>query len=151
MRNEPNSSIAVSRWQTDLRPADYEMRKTNPIRPGLRRTRSGVGKGCETKPIRRQVVEGKEVMVNWSARRFRRNESTLLRQMRKTNPISPRGTGILPVNWNHGQDGDPKRDLPRLGTHAHATIPAGLSCETNPIRWRIAQNEPNFSIADCGL
>jgi len=75
----------------------------------------------------------------------------------KTNPIcgSPRGTGILPVDANHGQDGDPgpqvhnsalgsptKREEMRLGTHA--TIPPdgvttnlaqdqGQLCETNPI------------------
>ncbi len=72
-----------------------------------------------------------------------------------------RGTGIpsvslsgqaLPVSWDHGrdahathgQDRDPKRDLSRLGTHAHATAtPAGVTanllaavqslCKTNPI------------------
>jgi hypothetical protein len=40
----------------------------------------------------------------------------------KTNPIlaAPRGTGILPVNQDHGRD-------------AHATVPAGKSCKTNPI------------------
>jgi hypothetical protein len=62
-----------------------------------------------------------------------------------------RGTGIpsaslsgqaLPVLESHGQDGDPKRDSSRLGTHAHATRPPaggtvipvqGQSCKTNPI------------------
>jgi hypothetical protein len=57
-----------------------------------------------------------------------------------------RGTGILPVVGNHGQDahaternhgrdGDPKRDLPRLGTHADATeTPDGAT--TNPVAHR---------------
>jgi hypothetical protein len=42
-------------------------------------------------------------------------------QLCQTNPIggSPRGTGILPVNQDHGQD-------------AHATASAGF-CQTNPI------------------
>jgi hypothetical protein len=55
-----------------------------------------------------------------------------------------RGTGILPVNLDHGRDGDPKRDLSRLGTRAHATVSpdgvtmswtdaGGQACETKPI------------------
>ena len=32
-----------------------------------------------------------------------------------------RGTDSVTVVGNHGQDGDPKRDESRLGTHAHAT------------------------------
>jgi hypothetical protein len=43
---------------------------------------------CETKPIRRQVVERKEVMVNWSARRFRRSERTLRRSNAQNKPNS---------------------------------------------------------------
>jgi len=57
---------------------------------------------------------------------------------------APSGTGILPVGSDHGQDGDPKRDLSRLGTHAHGTEPHdGVTtnvpeaqepvCETKPI------------------
>ncbi len=41
----------------------------------------------------------------------------------EANRGSARGMGILPVSPNHGQDGEPKRNLSRLGTHAHATIP----------------------------
>ncbi len=48
------------------------------------------------------------------------------------NPRLARGTGILPVSPNHGQDGGPKRDLSRLGTHAHATIPAARGWEVPP-------------------
>ena len=83
----------------------------------------------------------------------------------ETNPISaaPRSTGILPVNLDHGRDGDPKRDLLRLGTHAHATVPPsgvdtnvakaeGQSCKTNPIsgpgpdrpEGMTVRNEANF-------
>ena len=49
----------------------------------------------------------------------------------------------LPGNPDQGRDGDPKHDLSRLGTHAHATGTAGVStnvpeaqepaCETKPI------------------
>ena len=76
--------------------------------------------------------------------------------LRQTNPIwsAPRGTGIPPVSPDHGRDGEPKRDLSRLGTHAHATdltdpgstdTPAGQSCETNPIG-----PEPDMSQVLCG-
>ncbi|MCL5281106.1 MAG: hypothetical protein M1376_14495, partial [Planctomycetes bacterium] len=55
------------------------------------------------------------------------------------------GTSVLPVVRNPGQDGDLKREVSRLGTHAHATAtPAGVtthpsaqqSCETKPISAR---------------
>ncbi|MCL5281803.1 MAG: hypothetical protein M1376_18045 [Planctomycetes bacterium] len=51
----------------------------------------------------------------------------------ETKPIcgSPRGTGILPVNEDRRQDGDPQRDSSRLGTHADATVPPGGGT-TNP-------------------
>jgi hypothetical protein len=40
----------------------------------------------QTKPIRRQVVAGKDVMVNRSARRFRRSEPTLLGSNARNEP-----------------------------------------------------------------
>jgi hypothetical protein len=101
------------------------MCKTNPIPGGAGWDGAtgtwDAGQSCKTNPI------GEEVS---SLKCQGSSESC------KTNPIcgSPRGTGIpsaslsgqaLPVSVNHGQDGDPKRDLSRLGTHAHATVLPG--------------------------
>jgi hypothetical protein len=55
------------------------------------------GRRCETNPIRRQVVAGQEVMVNWSARRFRRNERAVLRsnaQNKANSSLADLGLGI---------------------------------------------------------
>jgi hypothetical protein len=51
-------------------------------------------------------------------------------RMRQTNPISLRGTGILPVDRNHGQD-------------AHATIPAGQQA----VAGAGCTNKPNLSVS----
>jgi hypothetical protein len=83
----------------------------------------------------------------------------------ETNPIcaAARGTGIpsaslsgqaVPVVEKHGQDGDPKRDSSRLGTHAHATRPPaggtasparGQLCETNPIRAGAGKGQSGYT------
>jgi hypothetical protein len=60
---------------------------------------------CETKPIWRQVVEGKNVMVNWSARRFRRNEPNSLPSNAQNEANLPGGAGWdgAPGTWDAGQ------------------------------------------------
>jgi hypothetical protein len=60
----------------------YKQTQFGPPRTGL----GPQGKRCKTKPIRQQVVAGKGVMVNRSARRFRRSEPTLLGSNARNEP-----------------------------------------------------------------
>jgi len=50
------------------------------------------------------------------------------RKVKKQTVRAYYSTGILPVVENHGQDGDPKRDSLRLGTHATGT-PHGVATD----------------------
>jgi hypothetical protein len=126
-----------------------------------------IGHACETKPIPGGAA-GKNVQnePNLAASCAKRTQfpappgGTGLQgratrgESCQTNPISatPRGTGILPVAQNHGQDADPKRELSRLGTRAPATgTPDGIatslsetwdhSCKTNPIPGEAGRDE----------
>jgi hypothetical protein len=77
--------------------------ETNPISKGgpaeagpdyAKQTQFGAqSKRCETRPIPRQVLEGKGLMVHWSARRFRRNEPTSLRSNAQNKANLPGGAG----------------------------------------------------------
>ncbi len=106
-------------------PAEDEMCETNPIGPG---------------PQVSQAQWDTAVMSDWPPD-----------GLWKTNPISgaPRGTGILPVNPDHGRDAHTTH-----GQDAHATElpdwgstnrPVGQSCQTNPICV-----EPEVSQVLCG-
>ncbi len=140
-----------------LQTAGRQLCETNPICEGIGIQGSGVSSLkpdprpltpellCETNPIcpepdASQVQCGTEV----------RSDSAPDR-LRKTKPISdaPRGTGILPVNPDHGRDAHTTH-----GQDAHATEvpdwgstnrPVGQSCETNPICV-----EPDESQVLCG-
>jgi len=79
-----------------------------------------------------------------------------------------RGTGLpsasllgqaLPVGWDHGRDGDPKRDLSRLGTHAHAAhrqdaeatrTPDGVTTNLSPSQGLLFKTKPNSVGAGAG-
>jgi hypothetical protein len=83
MRNKANSRRG--REDGGREPFPGRWRKTKPIWGSTR----GGSLLCETKPIRWQVVEGKGFMVDWSARRFHRNERTLLRSNAQNKPNLP--------------------------------------------------------------
>jgi hypothetical protein len=119
------------------------------------------GRLCETKPIRWQVVEGKGLMVDWSARRFHRNEPTLLRSNAPNKPNLPGGPDGPPPP--HDPPASPLRrrrlcktkPIPgRAGwDEAPGARDAGQSCETKPISaggaggpWSGHQDGPTVAI-----
>jgi hypothetical protein len=88
----------------------------------------------ETKPIRWQVVEGKGLMVDWSARRFHRDEPTLLRSNAPNKANSPTADCGLKKEW--------QRDRPACGCHP---APARAVCTNKPNVHRREARDKSFT------